>query len=722
MARVTRHDIRLFSLIVLPIAVAMLGMHWGITRILDGISESVNRQEAARTWQAVQAAFASAEDRLAGTVVDNAHWDDAAVQAYGPIDDKWMYDTWGIGTADINYDTMYIVDARGTAITSFHRGEPFKLSAERFFGGSLTRTLHDLPKDNATFAVVSSLIKTPDGLALMAAAPILPTSDDIKIPTDKAPRYLILATTLTDNILEKLSQQYVVDNLTLTPAVVAGAHNLKDRWGSAVAAVNWQERHPGEAARQSYSFSALLTTLALIGVMVPISLVHARTISNLERQKMEARTAARVDALSGLPNRVLLTERLTEALGPAQPPELALMFVDLDGFKAVNDTYDHETGDKLIRAVAAGLTYLLGNQGIAARLGGDEFAVLISGDDARRKAELMAHRILAFVKEPFDIDGRIANIGASIGIAAIEREVVEPTELMRRADIAMYDAKIGGRNRWRHFDVELDRKRSEDQAIAKELRSLIADGDFEVAYQPMIDSRNRAVAAVEALARWPRSSKRQLEPNRFIPIAEEYGLIDSLGALVLQIACRDVMQWQDLHLAINVSPVQINNPQLVPDIQRIANEAGLRLERLEIELTETTLIRNPRRAKQVIHDLQTLGVMVSLDDFGTGYASVGYLREYGFDKIKLDRSLTLAVATDSAAQQVVQGTILIAKGLCANVIAEGVETEEQAQLLRLAGCQQLQGYYFGHPQSVNAMHGILADAYNRTPHVKTQAL
>jgi EAL domain-containing protein (putative c-di-GMP-specific phosphodiesterase class I) len=271
----------------------------------------------------------------------------------------------------------------------------------------------------------------------------------------------------------------------------------------------------------------------------------------------------------------------------------------------------------------------------------------------------------------------------------------------------MYDAKDNGRNRWRRFDATLDLKRIEDLTIANELRAFIARGEFDVAYQPMVDSRDRSIVGVEALARWPKSSPRELAPDRFIPVAEEHGLIDSLSALILGIACRDMVQWHDLKLAVNVSPVQIANPQLVPDITRIAGEAGLPLHRLEVEFTESVLIRNPARAKQVIRELQCLGVTVALDDFGTGYASVGYLREYGFNKIKLDRSLTHSISTDIAAQQVVQGTILIAKGLSANIIAEGVETEEEAQLMRLSGCNQLQGFYFGRPQAATALGSLL---------------
>ena len=704
MNRLNRREINFFLLISLPLVIAAMGMMWGTSKMLDGISVSVDRQEASRTWQAVQSAIGAAEERLAGTVRDNAHWDDAVTQTYGPIDAEWLFATWGVTTTDINFDTMYIVDAKGKVLYSSHNGVQSRSSPQSYFGEALQQILKTLPKNGTTFDAVSTLVNTPDGLAIMAAAPILPTSEDIKIPTE-LPNVLIFARSLTKDILAKMSEQYIVDGLDILPVGKSetAANLLHDLWGNPVAIASWQARHPGDAARNSYRFSALATILALLCAMVPISVVHSLALKKLDRSEKLALLAARHDSLSGLPNRVLLLEELTKELGTAKKSELALIFIDLDGFKAINDAYDHETGDMLIRAVSAGLSSVVAGQGILARLGGDEFAILLSGNDAVTRAETIAGNVLTFVKDPFDLDGRLASIGASIGIAEFEDQPLEPAELMRRADIAMYDAKDGGRNRWRRFDGALDVKRSEDVIIANEIRAFIDRGAFEVAYQPMVDSRSHMIIGVEALARWPKSSQRDLTPDHFILVAEEHGLIEELGSLILQIAChgmaQHMAQWQDLRLAVNISPSQINNPNLVADIKRIVDEHCIPLTRLDVEFTESVLIGNPRRAKQVVQELQGSGVTVALDDFGRGYASVGYLREYAFDKIKLDRSLTRSISKNIATQQIVQGTILIAKALSACIIAEGVETEEEAQLMRLAGCQQLQGYYFGKPQT-----------------------
>jgi len=313
--------------------------------------------------------------------------------------------------------------------------------------------------------------------------------------------------------------------------------------------------------------------------------------------------------------------------------------------------------------------------------------------------------LLAFVQEPFDISGRSAHIGASIGIAERGSFDIEPAELMRRADIAMYGAKESGRNRWRRFDDALDTKRNEDRVIAEEMRALVAKGRFDVAYQPIVDARTREVVCVEALARWPHESPNSYDPDRFIAVAEEHGLINQLCNVILKTAFAEMRYRPELRLAVNISPLQLNNPNLVSDVKRIAEDQGFPLNRLEMEFTETVLIRNPKRAKAVIQELRNIGITVALDDFGMGYASVGYLRDYAFDKIKLDRSLTQGIISNIEKLQVVQGTILIAKGLSAEIVAEGIETEQEAQIMQISGCHRLQGYHFGRPQPLSDVFG-----------------
>jgi diguanylate cyclase (GGDEF)-like protein len=695
---------KLISLIVLPLFLISLLVLWTTSSMLNGISNSVNKQDNSRTWQAVQFAFRTIEERLTGTIIDNAHWDEAAEHLYNPINQEWIAEVWGTASTGANYDFMFIVNARGNTIASFAGGSSLAVTAEARLGKNLIKSLALLPRDKTKFATISSLIETPSGFDFIAAAPILPLSKKFSIPNDR-PNYLIFGRHMSRDLLAKISNQLDIDEMDVSSfaEAISASHKLKDAWGNPIAGVTWQSRNPGETARAKFQYYWAGLLAALVGLLFPISYFHFRTISTLETTRKQATHLAYHDLLTGLPNRAYFIDQLNNHLRTAELNELAVIYIDLDGFKTVNDTYDHETGDKLLKAIAAGFSALLENRETLARLGGDEFAILIKGKFAQKYAEVIAKRMLAFVNEPFDIDGRTACVGASIGISKYDQPELTTAEMLRQADVAMYDAKEFGRNQFRHFEKTLDDQHREDQAIATELKGIIARNELEVAYQPMVHGGSRKILGVEALARWPRSSARKLGPDKFIQIAEEYGLIDALGTAILKKSTADIARYPTLQLAVNVSVLQLNNPNFVKNIQRITSANGFALSRLEVEFTETILIANPKRAKSIMAELKSLGIMISLDDFGTGFASVGYLREYEFDKIKLDRSLTQSILQSAATQQVVQGTVLIAKGLAAQVIAEGIETEAEAQIMHLAGCNQMQGYYFGKPQSVEAI-------------------
>jgi diguanylate cyclase (GGDEF)-like protein len=436
----------------------------------------------------------------------------------------------------------------------------------------------------------------------------------------------------------------------------------------------------------------------------------ASAMSHMKSSEELSFRAARRDALSELPNRLHLIEALEQNIASEAHAHSALLYIDLDGFKAVNDTYDHATGDALLSTISRGLAYIVGSDTVLARLGGDEFAILVvDSTDVEAKAIRIAQQIIAFVKEPFEIEGRVAVVGASIGVSVPDEDGLSVNEWMRRADVAMYDAKEHSRGNYRIFRPDLDVKRREDLAIALELREHVRLGRIGVAYQPMVDATSSRIIGVEALARWPQGTGKTINPVHFIRIAEEHGIINDLGKVIFELACKELQPYPDLRLAINVSPIQLRNPAFVSELQQSAEKIGFALNRLEVELTETVLIKDPVRIKQVLQELRGLGVHVALDDFGTGYASVGYLREFGFDKIKLDRSLTQAVLSDASAQKVVQGTVLIAGSLCANIIAEGVETLEEYKLMHLLGCNQMQGYYFGRPQPLDDIAGLMGD-------------
>jgi diguanylate cyclase (GGDEF)-like protein len=464
-------------------------------------------------------------------------------------------------------------------------------------------------------------------------------------------------------------------------------------------------------------FRPAAVNLALVAIgMIAILMTHNRDFANLvasRRSLLEKQAEtqhlsdenlrlANLDSLSGLPNRRALMSRLGEIHAPGRESDAvtAIVFVDLDGFKDVNDTYGHETGDKLIKILSTQFERLLPEGAILARLGGDEFASLISARNAEELAQTFATCVTDFLKQPIRIGERAIQVGASIGVACALPGECNAQELFRRADTAMYDVKANGKAGVTMYAPELDAERQRQQDLEMEIRQGLHQGEFEVYYQPIVDAATKAIVSVEALLRWPRRPQGTIGPDQFIPVAETSGLIHPLGLFVLRRACEDFLDIDGLKLSVNVSPAQFRDPEFELKVATILSETAFPAARLELELTEGYLIDHPQRAMTAISSLKRMGVSVALDDFGTGYTSIAYLQQYGFDRIKIDKSLAGQIATDKKAGVLVAGAIYLATGLDMAVTAEGVETEEQAAMLRLAGCQCLQGFWYSAPKSL----------------------
>jgi predicted signal transduction protein with EAL and GGDEF domain len=316
------------------------------------------------------------------------------------------------------------------------------------------------------------------------------------------------------------------------------------------------------------------------------------------------------------------------------------------------------------------------------------------------------------------MDGRLASVGASIGVAGNEGALAD-SEVLRRADVAMYKAKADGKNRHRLYDASLDKEREENLSIASELKDIIKARSLDIEFQPVVSAKSLLVTGVEALARWPKSSPRHVDAERFVTIAETSGLIDELGALILHKACEAGRAWPNLRLAVNISAVQLNNPHFVRNALDVLHSHSIAPNRVEFEITETSLIGDTDRAKQVFKALQMAGVKVALDDFGSGFSSIGYLRTFNFDRIKIDKSIVSKVLSSPSELAVLQGALLVARGLSAEVTAEGVEQSDEVQVLRLAGVTELQGYYFHKPMTARDVNQLL-NKFNPAEPVRTQ--
>lgn len=399
------------------------------------------------------------------------------------------------------------------------------------------------------------------------------------------------------------------------------------------------------------------------------------------------------DSLTGAPNRRAL--HIDIARHSAENTEKALALIDLDGFKAVNDHYGHFIGDRVIKECTTLLADLCGEDGRYYRLGGDEFAIVVTGPIAGNILEGICRKLLARLAKPIQIDDRLITVGASIGLSRSNgSDAVSSSELLRRSDISMYASKNGGKMRCTWYSDEFDRKREMAQQIEADLRNALANDEFRLHYQPLVDAKSGSIVAVEALVRWERSDGLRIGPNVFIPIAEETGLIDPIGLWVLRKGCTDGLAWPDIKMSINLSSAQLRNPEFPIQLGQILEETGFPPERLELEITETYLVGDHSAVSRSLEVIRQFGVGVVLDDFGTGYASIGFLRKYRFEKLKLDRSLIVDAAKDEGSRAMMVSSIAVARAMDMDVTAEGVETEAQADLVRTAGCDQIQGWLY----------------------------
>jgi diguanylate cyclase (GGDEF)-like protein len=413
------------------------------------------------------------------------------------------------------------------------------------------------------------------------------------------------------------------------------------------------------------------------------------------------------DSLTKLPNRVLFNEMLHAGCSHAEQTGLALLFLDLDDFKSVNDTMGHATGDALLVAVSERIRGCLREGDVAARLGGDEFAIIVNTKNVE-EATAVARRIVERINRPYHFDGRLVEIGVSIGVTMAPKDGDSPGVLLKNADLALYRAKADGRATWRFYDLEMDERVKDRRALQTELRQALTRGEFYLNFQPIIELATQRIVAAEALLRWRHPERGQLSPADFIPIAEGAGLIAPIGAWVLRQACAVAAAWpENIHVSVNLSPLQFRDEGLLADVDRALTQSGLAASRLELEITETALLENNHQTTEALMAFHQRGIGIALDDFGTGYSGLGYLRRFPFDKIKIDRSFIRDLGQEENDASITRAIIGLAQNLNLLVTAEGVETEEQAEFLRQSGCSQAQGFLFHRPLSAEQIGRLI---------------
>ncbi|MGV8939611.1 MAG: putative bifunctional diguanylate cyclase/phosphodiesterase [Allorhizobium sp.] len=671
---------------------------------IGNITVRSDKIDDARAVNAAASAVGAMKKQLEGTIRDNAFWDDAYEQVKSDSRDEWITENWGTTTeAYPLYDTAIVVDAAGKAVMAYENGTPLEGSLSDHFDGGVDALV---AAARASDNVSVHFVRNHEGVVLMGAAAIRPSSVDL--PFDKENLHILLfAKHLSANLVAEMASDFSLTGLTLEHSPNPNGLNtsLYDVLGKPVGYFAWPRQLPGSKsfveAKPQLAAAALTLTVFLGG----LGFVGFITIRNLKAGEILSRYKATHDALSGLWNRAGLLENLEleREYASRKSTTIQLNLIDLDGFKAVNDSWGHGVGDSLIIAVAERLLDMMPDCAIIARLGGDEFAIVMTETLEELEASDLPRRIQECVGRVFDIDGRTIEIGASVGVAISRGGAIEASELIRQADIALYRAKDSGRGVSIFFEPSFDEENRRITELEGQLRQTLARDEIGIAFQPLVHSDGRGICGVEALARWQPSDGTMIGPDLFIPLAERSGLIDKLGQQIITKAVHAAAQWPGVGLSVNVSPLQLKNPRFVRQVLDILARASFEPSRLTVEITEGVLISNPEQAHRAIKGLKEAGIKIALDDFGCGFASIGTLRAFGFDRMKVDRSLIVALDNEVNAGRVLQATIALANALDIPVTAEGIETNEQAAIVRLSGCDELQGYLFSRPLSAEEL-------------------
>lgn len=545
-------------------------------------------------------------------------------------------------------------------------------------------------------------------------------SPEVHVPgaDREPPAVLISFVPITPVALGKLSSMAGISGIETGPIDIKRGDlatvMINDPSGKPVTRLNWRSSRPGSAMLMRILPVLVLLALA-IAAMTALLLNYARqSTRKLANSEARAIYASQHDSLSGLPNRDYFGRMLVEALAGSQdergPKGLTgVVYIDLDHFKDINDTLGHTAGDEVIKAVTARLRTIVPPTGMLARISGDEFAMVLSGCRSRSLIEYQLSRIQDELSRPLRVAGNELYVSLSMGAAIAPLDGSTAGELLRKADIALYDAKANGRRRWSFFDPVMEEHVHTRDKIARDLRRAIDNDLLSVAYQPQLDGRTGHIAAVETLVRWNHPEQGPISPANFVPIAEETGLINDLGLWVLRRACRDAHHWPEITVSVNISPTQFRHPRFIDQVIETLSAFDVAPSRLEIEVTESVFAGKDDTVLTAMKRLKELGLRIALDDFGSGYSSLSYLRRFPFDILKIDRDFISPVDESPQAQAIVRTIIDLGAALGMTVVAEGIETASQVQFLTGAGCERMQGFYIGRPGPVETVSALIHD-------------
>jgi diguanylate cyclase (GGDEF)-like protein len=564
-------------------------------------------------------------------------------------------------------------------------------------------------------------IVSVDGLpAVVAGMTIVPNIDASLLKG--TPNLLLSITNIDEAFISEIGRSLLLPDLALTPQETKGDGVISEAFvgddGIPAGFLSWTTRRPGHVLLTIILPLVAFGVIATGGLSSTILRRLRRASEELAQREAQARHEAKHDALSGLPNRVHMVDKIDSFLQgrllETHDNRAVAAYLDVDRFKDVNDTLGHHAGDQLIKLVARRLMECLRPNDFLARFGGDEFVILCAPAGAETSSAL-ADRVSQAFALPFAINGQNIRVTASVGIAVAPDNGVTADELMRHADIALYEAKDRGRDRAVLFSDEMARQVERRRAIELDLRAAIDTDMLCLNYQPIVSSHSGEIVGLEALLRWRHPVHGDMSPADFIPIAENAGLLPSLGEWVLSHAMADCRRWPHLEVSVNLSPVQFRHVDLETTLRKLIAEYGVEPSRFVLEITEGVLLEATEHTNLTLDALRSLGFRTALDDFGTGYSSLAYLCNFKFDKIKIDRSFVRRISRVDISRTIVQSVVSIGRGLGMDIVAEGVETEFEAMMMTKLGCTELQGYYFSRPISADQMTQLLRTFQPKRP-------
>lgn len=694
----------------------------------------------------------SAEQRLVANYIDRQGmasvaqqkvqltWDDAMRATVGKPDTRWLDSYLGdFLWSNFSYDRLYLVDAKGNLVRAWKNGQPDPRDAYGLVASDVRHHLAGMSANRTVFGRMAGVKRLQDTLwpidergrnltrwarsivqfegrpAQMTVASIVPDTDMSLLR--RTPNHMVALRFIDERYLSEMRSALLLSDVRVVQtderSKQVNSLPLIAAHGQPVGWISWHSTPRGMtmAARMRPLFITFVCfLLALVFGFWMILRTLRRSLANIRQNEVRALFDARHDPMTGLPNRVYMAEQLERLLKVMrkQPGQaVAVAYFDLDNFKNINDTLGHSIGDALVQQVAQRCVRRLRRDDILARVGGDEFVAIRFGEALPGQINQLGRELMSIFAAPFNVEGRILDVTASCGISWAPDQGQQAEDLLKNADIALFRAKQRGRARWRAFTAEMADSVGKRLDLEIELRRAIQSDELTLAYQPIVEAATGRITGVEALLRWDHPERGAISPAHFVPIAEQAGLMNLLGWWTLGKVFEQRRAWPDLNISINLSPMQLSARGFLDDLEVLLREYRVPSSCLTFEVTEGVLMERGTGVFDVLAGLQELGIGIALDDFGTGYSSLGYLRSFQFDRIKIDRTFVQDIETDIHAQEILKTIVTLGHSLGIRTVAEGVESLVQRELVRSAGCDMIQGYFYWKPMGAPQLAELL---------------